>query len=152
MIGAMVFLGCPIRMMLRIAGGDLNGIPALAGMVFGVLVGIFFLKRGFNLGRAVKMHPVAGWIMPVIMVGLLLLAAFQPGFITTSEKGPGSMFVPLGISLGVGLGVGFLAQRTRMCFVGGWRDLFMVKDVYLFSGIAAFFIAALSRTVRREKK
>lgn len=30
-----------------------------------------------------------------------------------------------------------------MCFVGGWRDLFLVKDVYLFSGVAAFFIAAL---------
>ena len=53
------------------------------------------------------------------------------------------MFVPLGIALGVGLAVGFLAQRTRMCFVGGWRDLFLVKDGYLFSAIAAFFIAAL---------
>ena len=30
MIGALVFLGCPVRMLLRIAGGDLNGIVALA--------------------------------------------------------------------------------------------------------------------------
>ena len=30
-----------------------------------------------------------------------------------------------------------------MCFVGGWRDIFLVKDFYLFSGIAAFFVAAL---------
>ena len=30
-----------------------------------------------------------------------------------------------------------------MCFVGGWRDLLMVRDTYLFGGIAAFFIAAL---------
>ena len=143
MIGALVFLGCPIRMMLRIAGGDLNGITALAGMVVGILIGVFFLKRGFNLGRATRMHPAVGWIMPILMVGLLLLAIFQPGFIFTSEKGPGAMFVPLGVSLVVGLVVGFLAQRTRMCFVGGWRDLFLVKDVYLFSGVAAFFIAAL---------
>ena len=28
-------------------------------------------------------------------------------------------------------------------FVGGWRDLFLVKDTYLFSGIAAFFVGAL---------
>jgi len=143
MIGALVFLGCPIRMMLRIAGGDLNGVTALVGLVAGVLIGIFFLKRGFNLGRSTRMHPAVGWIMPILMLGLLLLAIFQPGFIFASEEGPGSMFVPLGISLGVGLGVGFLAQRTRMCFVGGWRDLFLVKDSYLFSGIAAFFIAAL---------
>ena len=143
MIGALVFLGCPIRMMLRIAGGDLNGITALAGLVAGVLVGIFFLKRGFNLGRATKLRAPVGWMMPILMVGLLLLAIFQPGFLSASEKGPGAMFAPLGISLVVGLAVGFLAQRTRMCFVGGWRDLFLVKDGYLFSGLAAFFIAAL---------
>jgi len=77
------------------------------------------------------------------MVGLLLLVVFQPGFIFFSEKGPGSMYAPILISVGVGLLVGFIAQRTRMCFVGGWRDLIMVSDTYLFSGIAAFFIAAL---------
>lgn len=143
MIGALVFLGCPVRMMLRLAGGDLNGVTALVGLVVGILVGIFFLKRGFNLGRATRMHAMVGWMMPVLMVGLLLLAIFQPGFIFHSEKGPGAMFAPLAVSIVVGLLVGFLAQRTRMCFVGGWRDLFLVKDTYLFSGIAAFFVAAL---------
>ena len=33
MIGALVFLGCPVRALLRLAGGDLNGITALAGIV-----------------------------------------------------------------------------------------------------------------------
>jgi YedE family putative selenium metabolism protein len=143
MIGALVFLGCPIRMMLRLAGGDLNAIPAIAGIVIGVLIGIFFLKKGFNLGRATKMHPVVGWIMPAVMVGLLLLVIFKPGFIFQSESGPGSQFAPIAVAVIVGLGVGFLAQRTRMCFVGAWRDIFLVKDTYLFSGVAAFFIAAL---------
>ncbi len=142
-IGALVFLGCPIRMMLRIAGGDLNGITALAGLVTGVLVSIFFLRRGFNLGRATKLSPAVGWIMPLLMLGLLLLAIFQPGFIFASEEGPGSMLAPLGVALGVGLVVGFLAQRTRLCFVGAWRDIFLVRDTHLFSGVAAFFIAAL---------
>jgi len=143
MIGALVFLGCPIRMMLRIAGGDLNGIVALAGLIAGVLVGILFLKRGFNLGRAIKMHPLVGWIMPALMLGLLLLAIFKPGFIFASETGPGAMYAPLAISLIIGLVVGFLAQRTRMCFVGAWRDVFLVRDFYLLSGVIAFFIAAL---------
>jgi YedE family putative selenium metabolism protein len=143
MIGALVFLGCPIRMVLRLAGGDLNGIPALAGLIAGVLIGIFFLKRGFNLGRSTKTHSTIGWIMPVLMLGLLLLAIFQPGFVFASESGPGAQYAPLIVALAVGLAVGFLAQRTRMCFVGGWRDIFLVKDFYLFSGIAAFFIAAL---------
>ncbi len=143
MIGALVFLGCPIRMMIRLAGGDLNAITALAGMVGGILVGIFFLKKGFNLGRAARMGTVASWIMPVLMVGLMLLIVLQPGFIFNSESGPGAMFVPFGVALAVGLGVGFIAQRTRMCFVGGWRDIFLVKDFYLISGVIAFLIAAL---------
>ena len=86
---------------------------------------------------------MAGWIMPILMIGLLLLAIFKPSFISASEKGPGAMFVPLGIAFAVGLVVGILAQRTRMCFVGAWRDIFLVKDFYLISGVAAFFIAAL---------
>jgi len=143
MIGALVFLGCPIRALLRLAGGDLNGITALAGVVAGAAIGIFFLRRGFNLGRSTGMHTVAGWLMPLAMVGLLVLVIFQPGFIFFSEKGPGLMHAPIWISLAVGLLVGFLAQRTRMCFVGGWRDLIMVRDTYLFSGIVAFFIGAI---------
>jgi hypothetical protein len=143
MIGALVFLGCPIRALVRLAGGDLNGITALAGVVFGAAVGIFFLRKGFNLGRSIKMPTVAGWIMPACMVGLLLLVIFKPSFIFFSEKGPGSMHAAIWLSLLVGLVVGVLAQRTRMCFVGGWRDLILVRDTYLFSGIAAFFVGCL---------
>jgi YedE family putative selenium metabolism protein len=143
MIGALVFLGCPIRMLLRLAGGDLNGLPALAGLIVGVLIGIGFLKWGFNLGRSVKKPAVNGWIMPVAMVGLLLLAIFKPGFIFQSESGPGSLFVPLAVALVIGLVFGFLAQRTRFCSVGAWRDIFLAKDFYLFSGVAAFLVAAL---------
>jgi len=143
MIGALVFLGCPIRMLLRLAGGDLNAVTALGGMVFGILVGIFFLRRGFNLGRAGRLHPVAGWIIPVMMVGLLVFAVVRPDFISYSEKGPGAAYVLLALGLGIGLVVGFMAQRTRLCSVGAWRDIFLVKDTYLFSGIAALFVAAL---------
>jgi len=143
MIGALVFLGCPIRAVLRLAGGDLNGISALVGIVAGAAVGIYFLRNGFNLGRATRTSTAAGWVMPVAMVGLLLLAMFPPQFIFSSAKGPGSLHAALWISLAAGLFLGFLAQRTRMCFVGGWRDLIMVGDTYLFSGIAAFFVGAL---------
>lgn len=143
MIGALVFLGCPVRALLRLAGGDLNGITALAGLIFGVFVGILFLKRGFNLGRSTKMPSVAGWLFPAFMVILLLFAIFTPYFIFSSTSGPGSLHPALWISLAVGLGIGILAQRTRMCFAGGWRDLILIRDIHLFSLIAAFFIAAL---------
>ncbi len=143
MIGALVFLGCPIRATLRLAGGDLNGITGLAGVAVGALAGIFFLKRGYNLGRAVRIPAVAGWIVPLAMIVLLLLAIFQPGVIFSSEKGPGSQYAVLGISVGVGILLGFLAQRTRMCFVGAWRDIFLVRDGYLMSAVVACFIGAL---------
>jgi len=143
MIGALVFLGCTVRAPLRLAGGDLNALAGIGGIVVGVIAGILFLRGGFNLGRATRLHAAAGWIMPAIMVGVLLLAIFLPGFIFNSTSGPGSLHAALGISIAVGLGGGVLAQRTRMCFAGGWRDLIMVRDTYLFSGIAAFFVAAL---------
>lgn len=143
MAGALVFLGCTVRAPLRLAGGDLNAITGIAGIIVGVIVGIFFLRKGFNLGRATKMHAAAGWIMPLVMIGILLLAIFVPSFIFKSTSGPGSLHPTLWISIVVGIVVGLLAQRTRMCFAGGWRDLIMVRDTYLFSGIAAFFIAAL---------
>jgi len=143
MIGTLVFLGCPIRATLRLAGGDLNGITGLAGVAIGALAGIYFLKRGYNLGRAVRIPAAAGWIVPLAMIGLLLLAILQPGFIFSSEQGPGSQHAILGISLGVGLLVGFLAQRTRMCFVGAWRDIFLIRDGYLMSAVVACFVGAL---------
>jgi YedE family putative selenium metabolism protein len=144
-IGALVFLGCPIRALFRLAGGDLNGITALAGIAFGVLVGILFLKRGFNLGRSAKMGMFAGWVMPVAMIGLLILAIAEPSYIfeTAAGKGPGAFHAALGVSLAVGVGVGVMAQRTRFCTVGGWRDVFLTRDTYLFSGIAALLIGAL---------
>jgi YedE family putative selenium metabolism protein len=143
MIGALVFLGCPVRAVLRLAGGDLNALYAIAGIIVGALIGIYFLKRGFNLGRTNSTYSIAGYLMPLIMAGLLIFAMVQPQFLFNSESGPGSMHASLAIALVVGLIIGFLAQKTRMCFVGGWRDLSLVKDFYLFSGIAAFFVGAL---------
>ena len=35
-------------------------------------------------------------------------------------------------------------QRTRFCSIGGWRDIFLVKDFYLFSGLVAFVVGALA--------
>jgi len=117
-------------------------LTGLAGLVAGVVIGIFLLKRGFNLGRATRTSAVSGWILPVAMAGLLVLVVVAPAFIFFSETGPGSLAVSIPIALVVGLALGVLAQRTRMCFVGGWRDIIMVRDTYLFGGIIAFFIGA----------
>jgi uncharacterized membrane protein YedE/YeeE len=42
----------------------------------------------------------------------------------------------------VGFIAGFLGQRSRLCFVGGIRDLYLIRSSYLFKGLIAFVIAA----------
>lgn len=46
------------------------------------------------------------------------------------------------VSLAVGLLVGYLAQRSRLCFVGGLRDFLLIRDTDLLKGAVAFFLAA----------
>jgi YedE family putative selenium metabolism protein len=143
MIGALVFLGCPWRAFLRLAGGDLNAITGLLGLILGIFTGTVFIRKGYNLGRSIpSQKKAAGWILPVVMITLFLMLIFQFKPIFFSEKGPGAMHAPIIISLLAGLVIGGLAQRSRFCTMGSIRDIFIVKDFHLFSGVAAFAISA----------
>ena len=141
-IGALAFLGCPWRGILRLAGGDLNAVTGLAGLACGIGIGAFFLKNGFTLGRARETLKPVGWILPGLMIGLLVLAVTTPAFIFASEKGPGSMHAPILVSLGVGLLIGFLAQRSRFCTMGSIRDALLIRDFHLLYGVVAMLVAA----------
>ena len=143
-IGALVFLGCPWRAILRLAGGDLNALVGIAGLACGIGGGAWFLKNGFTLGRSRETLKPVGWIMPGLMFGLLILAFAQPAFIFASEKGPGSMHAPILVSLGVGLLIGFLAQRSRFCTMGAIRDALLIRDFHLLYGVAAMLAAAFA--------
>ncbi|HSQ88228.1 YedE family putative selenium transporter [Romboutsia sp.] len=143
MIGALMFLGCPLRMVLRLGGGDLNAIVGIAGFAFGIVLGIFFLNKGFTLKRNYKMPKSEGYIFPLINIALIFLLVSAPTFIFFSAKGPGSMHAPIIISLVSGLVVGILAQRTRLCMVGGIRDLILFKDTYLISGFISILLFTL---------
>jgi len=46
-------------------------------------------------------------------------------------------------TLGAGFIIGYLAQRTRMCFIGGVRDYYLIRDAYLAKGAIGFLIGAL---------
>ena len=147
MIGALAFLGCPWRALLRLSAGDLNAIVGLVGLGVGIFVGVMFLKAGYNLGRSQKTYPAVGLIMPAVMLTLLLLLVFQikvgeNGALFLSESGPGSMHAPLLISLGAGLLVGFLAQRTRFCTMGAVRDVILMGEMSLLSGLGGLVAAA----------
>ena len=153
MIGALVFLGCPWRALLRLAGGDWNALAGLAGLAAGIFGGVQFLKAGFTLGRNREAATPIGLFMPILSVVLLLLLIAAPQFgkdangnpagpIFFSKEGPGSMAAPILISLVVGLLVGFLAQRTRFCTVGAIRDAMITGDRRLLNGVIVLVIAA----------
>jgi len=143
MLGMLVFLGCPLRMVLRISAGDLNALVGLIGLVAGVGAGIFFIRKGFSLGRAIAQNKSNGYIFPVAVIAILVLFLAKPAFIFFSEQGPGSMHAPIAVSLAAGLIAGVLAQRSRLCMVGGIRDFVMFRDTYLLSGFIAILLVAL---------
>ena len=110
MIGCLMFLGCPFRMILRLAGGDGNAI-------FGLV--------------------------------LLILLVAAPAFIhfTEPEGGPGAKHAAILISLAAGVIVGILAQRTRLCMVGGIRDAVLFGEYKLLFGFVAILVSALIMNV-----
>ncbi len=146
MIGALVFLGCPLRGILRLAGGDLNGLVGLAGFAGGIGAGVMFLRKGYNLGRA-RVHEGAGrfggYLAAAAALVLIVAVATHAAFLRFSVQGPGAQHAPVIFSLAAGLLAGALAWRTRMCLSGGIRDFLLVRDTYLLKIYGVIFLAAL---------
>jgi len=142
MIGTLVCLGCPVRMTLRLGGGDLTALAGLAGFGAGIWGGTLLLRRGFSLGRSASGSRVPTLVLPVLAAGLLVLLFLRPAFIFFSAEGPGSQAAPVLASVGAGLLLGALAQRSRLCFAGGIRDLLLIRSPHLLVGLAAALVAA----------
>ena len=176
MVGALMFLGCPLRMVIRLGGGDGNALFGLLGFVLGVWVGTIFLGKGFTFKRAYNMPTLEGYALPAINVVLLILLLMGAGvaaanaaaakaaadagteapemaktLLAFSLKGPGSMHAPIYIALIAGLVVGALAQKSRLCMAGGIRDAIMLKDLHLLWGFIAIFAAVLVGNFIRGK-
>lgn len=143
MVGALMFLGCPLRMIIRLGGGDLNALVGIVGFAGGIFAGTLFLKKGFSLKKSQPQAKAEGFLLPAVSVALLVLVCAAPAFLFFSEKGPGSMRAPIIASLIAGLLVGALAQKTRLCMVGGIRDAMLFQDFHLLSGFIAIFAAVL---------
>ncbi|MEG0178021.1 MAG: YedE family putative selenium transporter [Oscillospiraceae bacterium] len=143
MVGALAFLGCPLRMVIRIGGGDLNALVGLGGFIIGIAIGVFFLKNGFSLRRAYETSKAEGAVIQGVMACLLVLFIAAPMLFKFSTEGPGSKRAPFFIALIVALAVGAMAQKTRLCMVGGIRDAVMFKDFKLLYGFIGIFGAVL---------
>ena len=143
MVGTLMFLGCPMRAVIRLGGGDLNALVGLVGFAVGILVGVVCLKQGFSLRRAYSQIRTEGVILPAMLTVLFVLSLAVPALFKQSTEGPGSMAAPWILALVCGLVVGALAQRSRMCMAGGIRDAVMFQDFNLICGPAAMFVTVL---------
>lgn len=150
-IGALAFLGCPLRMVLRLGGGDLNALVGLVGFFIGVLIGVACLKRGFSLKRSYEATKSEGAVLPSVMAALLILVVTVPALFKFSEAGPGSMRAPFWIAFALALVVGALAQKSRLCMVGGLRDAVMLKDFHLLYGFVAIFVVTVIGNLATNK-
>ena len=140
MIGALIFLGCPLRMVLRIAGGDLNAVVGLVGFAAGIFLGVFFLNNGFSLKRTYNVSNTDGLVLPSLCLLLLIAVIFAPAILAFSTEGPGAAHAPLYYSLTAGIIMGVAGYISRLCFIAGIRDSVLFRD---FSMLSAFITIAV---------
>lgn len=153
MISALVFLGCPLRMVLRMSAGDISAYFGFIGFVLGVIIGTFFLRRGFSLNRSYKQSVANGIAMPSMQIVMLILLLALPNLLAFSEKGPGAAHANIFLSLSMALVVGMLTQQSSICQAGGIRDIVLLRDFHLFwGGLAIYLIALLGNVITHQFK
>lgn len=123
-MGALVFLGCPFRMLQRLGGGDLNAVVGLAGLVAGVGAAVFLEKRGYSVGRTAPAPAAVGLAGPValfVLLGLFLGGALQgPG----PGEGTGPAHAGWGIALALAGVAGVVLSATGFCAISSMRQVF----------------------------
>jgi YedE family putative selenium metabolism protein len=143
-VGSAVFLGCPIKVLLRLSGGDWTALPGLAGLAAGAWVGVLFLKKGFFLGRSARTRALAGWVLPAAMALLAAAALLAPASFTGGVVGAAAEHAPPLASLGIGLVVGGLAQRSKFCVSGALRNFFLTGGVAMLASLGLLLAAAFA--------
>lgn len=142
-VGCGIFMGCPIRMALRLGAGDFTAAAGLVGLIAGIWLGFEFLKRGFYLGEAAQMPLINGLILPLIAVGILIALIAKSPLLQFSTSGPGAERAPFVIALGAGLFIGALAQRSRFCITGNIGNALAARDWKMASGVLGMLGSAV---------
>ena len=125
--------------------------PEVIGLVLGAM--ILSMARGEFAPRGgsapVTRFFIAFFVMvgalslPIVQIVLLILLVSAPAFIFFTAEGPGAKHAAVIYSLGAGLIVGALAQYTRLCMVGGFRDIILFREPKLLIGFCMIFLTAL---------
>lgn len=143
-VGCEVFMGCPIKMVLRLAAGDATAVAGAVGLAAGIAAGVGFLRRGLEIPSTPRIPAVAGYLLPIAALLLAVMAYLRSGWLVFAESGPAAQHAPMALSLGSGLLLGGIAQRSRFCVTGALRNLFAGKDWSLMAGFAALAVTAFA--------
>ena len=135
--GALVFLGCPFRMLQRIAGGDLNAIIGAVGFIGGVGIGVFFESRGYKAGKTDAVPFPVGLLgtLSGCIVLLLFICGFLagPGISELKLPPPHAFWV---LALVIGLIAGAAMSATGFCAITAARQVFLKpKRMLIAAGI-----------------
>jgi YedE family putative selenium metabolism protein len=136
-IGALVFLGCPFRMLQRLGGGDGNALVGLLGFLTGVFAGLGFERRGYSIGKTSPAPVFVGLQAPAIV--LVLLGMFLAGGVLLGPAA-GAAGVPAHafwlLSLGVAAVAGLLLSASGFCAVSAARQIFQRRWVMPIAALA----------------
>ena len=147
LLGCEVFLGCPIKALLRTAGGGAAGAIGLAGLIAGVLFATAYLRDGFYLPAPKELPEGAGLLLPAAAFLLFALASGVAESFAAAEIPSGARHAPFAASAAAGLLFGAVGQRTRFCVTGSVRTAALVRDYREAAGTAAFLVAAIAVNV-----
>lgn len=141
-LAAMVFIGCTVRVWLRVGGGDLSALPGAAGLIGGIALGVVLMRSGFHLGQASETsRTVAAGAQATALLLLvpaaMLASGLRPPMVAQTAAGvvPGGLRAPFLFSLAGGLAIGGVAQRTRFCGVSGIRDSMLLRKAGPLLGV-----------------
>ena len=126
-----------------VAGGDPAALYGLAGLVAGIGIGTFFLIHGFTLGKSSTTSRTNGLAFHFFLALLFVILLVKPSFIILSHE----RHAPLVGSLCVGAVLGFVGQRSKLCFIGGVRNVFLVGDLTLLMGFVFMVLSAFGTNV-----
>ncbi len=142
--GCAVFIGCPIKLLLRLTAGDITAVAGVVGLVVGVWVGLKGLAHGVEFAPQSQSKASGGILIPGMFILLLVFFIVRPGFLLFSSQGGGAQYAPWQVALFVGIGLGALAQRSRFCITGSIRNfLLMGLRTPALWGLLTFIVAAL---------
>lgn len=146
--GCAVFIGCPIKLLLRLTAGDLTAVAGVAGLVAGVWIGLKSLSHGVEFMPQSHGKANGGLLIPGLFLLLLIFFLVRPGFLLFSSQGGGTQYAPWQVALSSGLLLGVVAQRSRFCITGSIRNfMLMGLRVPAVWGLLIFVVAALAVNV-----